>query len=121
MSADEPAVDTEHRPISTEGLLMTHFLAVRDVRRARAFYEASSRVSSGMSLRVADIEASYREWLVRGAHFLTAPLDQRAGIRCSMRDPDGYRIEVGQATGLVEGRPSEEAPAGGEAGGADGR
>jgi hypothetical protein len=100
---------------------MTHFLAVRDVRRARAFYEASSRVSSGMSLRVADVEASYREWLVRGAHLLTAPLDRGAGIRCSVRDPDGYVIEVGQATGLVEGRLAEQAPAGREAGRADGR
>lgn len=84
-------------------------------------YEASSRVSSFMNLRVADIEASYREWLVRGARFLTAPLDRGAEIRCYMRDPDGYLIEVGQATGLVEGRLAEQAPAGRETGGADGR
>jgi hypothetical protein len=24
-------------------------------------------------------------------------------LRCYMRDPDGYLIEVGQATGLLEG------------------
>jgi hypothetical protein len=113
---------------------MTHFLALRDVRRVRAFYadllggrvaiaqdpcivrlanswvimnprrgptpderdvqlvssEASSRVSSFVNLRVADIEAS-------------------------------YRVEVGQATGLVGGRLAVQAPAGREAGRGDGR
>jgi hypothetical protein len=41
--------------------------------------------------------------------------------RCSMRNPDGSLIEVGQATGLVEGRLAERAPAGRESGRADGR
>jgi len=35
--------------------------------------------------------------------FLTSPIDRRAELRCYMRDPDGYLIEVGQATGLLEG------------------
>jgi catechol 2,3-dioxygenase-like lactoylglutathione lyase family enzyme len=83
--------------------------------------EASRRISSFMNLRVADIEASYGERLVRGAHFLTVPLDGAAEIRCCMRDPDGFLIEVGRATGLSEGRLAEEAPAGGQAGGTDGR
>jgi hypothetical protein len=74
-----------------------------------------------MKLRVADIEASYGDWLARGAHFLTVPLDRGAEIRCCMRDPDGFLIEVGQAAGLVEGRRAEEAPADGEAGSTDGR
>jgi hypothetical protein len=52
---------------------------------------------------------------------MTAPLDRGAEIRCYMRDPDGYLIEVGQATGLVEGQLAEQAPAGGEAGRADER
>jgi hypothetical protein len=68
-----------------------------------------------------DIEASYHEWPVRGAHFPTVPLARDAEIRCCMRGPDGFLIEVGQAAGLVEGRLAEEAPAGGEAGGTDGR
>ena len=38
-----------------------------------------------------------------------------------MRDPDGDLIEVGQATGLVEGRLAEQAPAGREVGRGDGR
>jgi hypothetical protein len=52
---------------------------------------------------------------------MTAPLDRGAEIRCYVHDPDGYIIEVGQATGLVEGRLAEQAPAGREAGRADGR
>lgn len=31
------------------------------------------------------------------------PIDRRAELRCYMRDPDGYLIEVGQATGLLDG------------------
>ncbi|NEE37340.1 VOC family protein, partial [Streptomyces sp. SID7982] len=34
---------------------------------------------------------------------LTPPIDRKAEIRCYLRDPDGYLIEVGQATGLLEG------------------
>ena len=90
----------------------------RDVERVP--YEASSRVSSFMNLRVADIDGS-RDWRARGAHVLTAPLDRSAEIRCYVRHPDGYLIEAGQATGLVEGRLAEQAPAGREAGRADGR
>ena len=52
---------------------------------------------------------------------MTAPLDRGAEIRCSMRDPDGYLIAVGQATGVVEARLAEQAPAGREVGRADGR
>jgi hypothetical protein len=55
------------------------------------------------------------------AHVLTAPPARGAKIRCSMRDRDGYLIEVGQATDLVEGRQREQAPAGRETGRADGR
>ncbi len=52
---------------------------------------------------------------------LTVPLDGAAEIRGGMRDPDGFLIEVGRATGLVEGRLAEQPSAGGEAGGTDGR
>jgi hypothetical protein len=54
-------------------------------------------------------------------HFLTAPLDRGAEIRCSMREPDGQLIEVGQATGMAEGLLAEQGLAGREAGRADGR
>jgi hypothetical protein len=56
-----------------------------------------------MNLRVADIDASYAEWTAKGAEFLTPPIDREAEIRCYMRDPDGYLIEVGQATGMLRG------------------
>ncbi|MET8183607.1 VOC family protein [Streptomyces sp. NPDC005336] len=60
-------------------------------------------VSSFMNIRVADIEACYTDWSAKGAEFLTPPIDRRAELRCYMRDPDGYLIEVGQATGMLEG------------------
>jgi predicted enzyme related to lactoylglutathione lyase len=50
-----------------------------------------------LNLRVADIWKCYREWKANGAEFLTEPLDNRGWeLRCYMRDPDGYIIEVGQ-------------------------
>ncbi|MER6114131.1 VOC family protein [Streptomyces hirsutus] len=60
-------------------------------------------VSSFMNIRVADIEACYADWSAKGVQFLTPPIDRRAELRCYMRDPDGYLIEVGQATGMLEG------------------
>jgi len=56
------------------------------------------RVSSFLNIRVADIHATYREWSARGAQFLTPPTDRGVELRCYMRDPDGYLIEVGQTT-----------------------
>jgi catechol 2,3-dioxygenase-like lactoylglutathione lyase family enzyme len=58
-----------------------------------------NRMSSFMNLRVADIWACYKDWSAKGAHFLTEPLDNHGHeLRCYMRDPDGYLIEVGQYT-----------------------
>jgi catechol 2,3-dioxygenase-like lactoylglutathione lyase family enzyme len=59
--------------------------------------------SSFLNIRVADIQDCYQRWSSRGAQFLTEPLDRKAELRCYMRDPDGYLIEVGQATGLLQG------------------
>lgn len=56
-------------------------------------------VSSFMNVRVADIRSCYEEWKSKGAEFLTEPKDHGVEIRCYMRDPDGYLIEVGQSTG----------------------
>jgi len=54
-------------------------------------------VSSFLNLRVADIWACYKQWSAKGAHFLTEPLNNHCHeLRCYMRDPDGYLIEVGQ-------------------------
>jgi catechol 2,3-dioxygenase-like lactoylglutathione lyase family enzyme len=54
------------------------------------------RTSSFLNIRVADIQAVYADWSVRGAEFLTPPQDRGAEIRCYLRDPDGHLIEVGQ-------------------------
>jgi predicted enzyme related to lactoylglutathione lyase len=56
------------------------------------------RVSSFLNIRVADIQAVYEEWSARGAEFLTPPKQHETEIRCYIRDPDGYIIEVGQTT-----------------------
>lgn len=56
------------------------------------------RLSIAMNLRVADIHACYDLWRSRGAHFLTEPKVHEDEIRCYIRDPDGYLIEVGQTT-----------------------
>jgi catechol 2,3-dioxygenase-like lactoylglutathione lyase family enzyme len=56
------------------------------------------RASSFLNIRVADIHAVYAEWSARGAEFLTPPIPRETEIRCYIRDPDGYLIEIGQTT-----------------------
>ena len=56
------------------------------------------RASSFLNIRVSDIHAVYAEWSARGAEFLTPPKQHQTEIRCYLRDPDGYLIEVGQTT-----------------------
>ena len=58
-----------------------------------------NEASNFMIIRVADIWTSYSKWQSRGAKFITEPKDHGLEIRCYMRDPDGYIIEVGQTTG----------------------
>jgi hypothetical protein len=41
---------------------------------------------------------------------VTPPIDRGAEIRCYIRDPDGYMIEVGQSTGLTEGKLAKKRP-----------
>jgi uncharacterized glyoxalase superfamily protein PhnB len=56
-------------------------------------------VSSFLNLRVADIQSCYDDWTAKGAEFITEPLDNHGWeTRGYMRDPDGYIIEVGQAS-----------------------
>jgi catechol 2,3-dioxygenase-like lactoylglutathione lyase family enzyme len=144
-------------PYPEEGLVLTHFLTVRDVARSRDFYadilsgrvvleenpaivkvanswiimnpgggptpdkpdvilappQPDDPISSFLNVRVADIAAFYSHAKSKGAQFLTEPLDRKAEIRCYLRDPDGYLIEIGQATGMLHGlyadRPAEDA------------
>jgi lactoylglutathione lyase len=51
-----------------------------------------------LNLRVADIRRYYDLWSSRGAKFITEPKVHATELRCYMRDPDGYLIEVGQTT-----------------------
>jgi catechol 2,3-dioxygenase-like lactoylglutathione lyase family enzyme len=75
-----------------------------------ANYEPGDTTSIFLNLRVADIQARYEEWKSKGAEFLTPPIDREAEIRCYMRDPDGYLIEVGQATGILRGIHAKKRP-----------
>jgi catechol 2,3-dioxygenase-like lactoylglutathione lyase family enzyme len=63
----------------------------------------SNHINSFMNIRVADIQACYELWKTRGAEFITEPIPKYGEIRCYIRDPDGYIIEVGQSTDLTYG------------------
>jgi catechol 2,3-dioxygenase-like lactoylglutathione lyase family enzyme len=56
-----------------------------------------NQINSFMNFRVADIQACYELWKSRGAEFITEPIPKYGEIRCYIRDPDGYIIEVGQS------------------------
>jgi lactoylglutathione lyase len=51
-----------------------------------------------LNLRVTDIARYYDLWSSRGAKFITEPKVHATELRCYLRDPDGYLIEVGQTT-----------------------
>ena len=55
-------------------------------------------LSNFLNLRVSDIRGFYQLWSSRGAKFITEPKVHATELRCYMRDPDGYLIEVGQTT-----------------------
>jgi predicted enzyme related to lactoylglutathione lyase len=62
-----------------------------------------NHINSFMNIRVADIQACYKLWKSRGAEFITPPIPKYGEIRCYIRDPDGYIIEIGQSTDLTYG------------------
>lgn len=139
--------DHDDFPAPQQGLIVTHFLTVRDVRVSREFYadifggqvvlaenpatvrianswiimnpgggptpdkpdiiltppQPGDPVSAFLNIRVADIAAFHADAQAKGAHFLTEPVDLKAELRCYLRDPDGYLIEIGQTTGLLHG------------------
>ena len=51
-----------------------------------------------LNLRVTDIRRYYDLWTSRGAQFITEPKVHATELRCYIRDPDQYLIEVGQTT-----------------------
>jgi catechol 2,3-dioxygenase-like lactoylglutathione lyase family enzyme len=51
-----------------------------------------------LNLRVTDINRFYQRCRDRGAAFITEPKVHPSELRCYIRDPDGYLIEVGQTT-----------------------
>ena len=73
-------------------------------------YQPGDTTSIFLNLRVADIQACYEDWRAKGAEFVTPPIDRGAELRCYLRDPDGYLIEVGQSTGLLHGQKAAKRP-----------
>lgn len=65
--------------------------------------EQTDTASAFLNMRVADIHAFYTAARAKGADFVTEPTDRKAEIRCYLRDPDSYLIEIGQATGILHG------------------
>ena len=55
-------------------------------------------LTSFINLRVVDIKRCYEVWRSRGAKFITEPKVHATEMRCYIRDPDEYLIEVGQTT-----------------------
>jgi lactoylglutathione lyase len=55
-------------------------------------------LSGFMNLRVSDMQHYHKLWSSRGAKFITEPKVHATELRCYIRDPDGYLIEVGQTT-----------------------
>jgi lactoylglutathione lyase len=64
--------------------------------------QSSHEFASALNIRVPDVQAVYRQWRARGAEFLTEPKDLGPETRCSLRDPDGHLIEIGQSTKIRE-------------------
>ena len=54
-------------------------------------------LSEFLNIRVANIQEFYTSRKQLGAEFITEPKDFSGEIRCYMKDPDGYLIEIGQA------------------------
>src|ERR1700733_7918778 len=59
------------------------------------------KINGFMNIRGAAIQAWYELGKCRGAVFITEPIPKYGEIRCYIRDPDGYIIEVGQSTDLT--------------------
>jgi lactoylglutathione lyase len=55
-------------------------------------------LSNFINFRVTHIKRCYELWSSRRAKFMTEPKVHATEMRCYMRDPDGYPIEVGQTT-----------------------
>src|SRR6476659_537839 len=112
-----PGIDFANLPLPNDGILVTLFIInpggppppdKPDI--SVVDYQPGNTTSMFMNLRVADIQACYEEWKAKGAEFVTPPIDRGAEIRCYMRDPDGYLIEVGQSTGVLHGQRAAKRP-----------
>jgi len=54
-------------------------------------------VSHELTIRVPDCRATYGKLSLRGAIFLTPPVESEWEIRCFFRDTDGHLLEISQS------------------------
>lgn len=54
------------------------------------------RVGHQLTFRVPDCNAAYETLKIRGATFLTPPVDRGGEIRAFFRDPDGHLLEISE-------------------------
>jgi hypothetical protein len=93
--------------------LVAAFITVRKVARSRNFY---SRILGGtvvMEENPSCVPLSI-SWIIMNPGGPPTPdrpdIDRGAEVRCYLRDPDGYLIEVGQSTGLMHGQHAAKRP-----------
>jgi catechol 2,3-dioxygenase-like lactoylglutathione lyase family enzyme len=91
-----------------DGFTVTHFITVADIDRSADFYE---KVFGGRILSRGDSKGASghiqiaNTWLIVNVGGGPTPDKPSVGaegkVRCYIRDPDGYIIEVGQSTDLT--------------------
>jgi len=107
MTEPSPYIDVANLPAPAEGIVVTMFITVRSVARSRDFY---SRVLGGTVVLEENpcIVKLSNSWILMNPG--GPPTPDKPGIRCYLRDPDGYLIEVGQATGVLHGHFAKKRP-----------
>ena len=82
------------RTRSSQFIMLRRTTMVEGTQQIEHFF----RAAAGLEVDKEDIRRYYDLWLSRGAQFITEPKVHATELRCYMRDPDGYLIEVGQTT-----------------------
>jgi catechol 2,3-dioxygenase-like lactoylglutathione lyase family enzyme len=92
------------------GIELSEFVDIPRAARAASPWDPGA---SRLMFRVRDLDAVAATLAVRGAPIVTlgaAPVATRAGRAVLVRDPDGYLIEVGQATAAEIARAAAPGP-----------
>src|SRR5580693_1000214 len=85
----------------TDGRLITGQNPASSTSAAQALLKLMAASASTNSVQIE--QKCYELWKSRGAEFITPPIPKYGEIRCYIREPDGYIIEIGQSTDLTYG------------------